>query len=659
VSERSDDLRDSPSSTARVPEQLLERARLVFLLRSPPAAGWQLHAAAGALELLNLPSEEVPGADFGSLIHEADRDQIRQALDSRAGLQPFELEYRLIGRAGEVRWVREHSVVEEQGGQRLERCLLADVSEQVRCAESARVAQGALERKVSDCEQHERHLTAQARAALDAERALRESEERLRVLINASPDIICFKDCEGRWLEANQAAIDLFELHGVDYRGKTDSELAKHSPFFTEPFFVCEVTDEVAWLRSRFSRCDEVVSKPSGVVKVFDAIKVPVFAPDGSRRGLVVLGRDVTEQKKAEHALRKSERNLAALVAALPDGVALLDESGRLSLLNPSGERILGVEAKALLGKEHTELPFASMRANGRLLGGPNSPLERLWFHGEPIQGVEAKFERPDGSRATVLVNATCLQNGERTILIAFQDLSARAELDRLRTEFMDVASHELRTPLTPLSLILQRAMRRASKGELLESGTLERMQRHVKRLIDLVGALLDVSRLERGEIVIKPQTIDLAALAASTVEDFQQQAHQRAIALRVHRGPTVVRADPVRIEQVLANLLDNAVRYTPEGSSVEVEITGGEDRVRLAVIDHGSGLPPEVCQRIFDRFFRATTSMTAKQAGFGLGLFNARQFVEQHGGTLECDSKPGKGTTFTITLPAAKPEAD
>ncbi len=659
TSERSGGPPDSPGSAACVPEPLLEHARLIVLSRRPPAAGWKLHAAAGAVELLGLSPEEIGGADFGSLVHEADRARVRQALESRSGRHPLELEYRLVTRAGEVHWIREQSLAEDQGGQRLERCLLADISAQVHCAESVGAAGEKLERKTAECERLERFLTDKVQAAVAAERALRESEERLRALINATPDIICFKDGKGRWLEANEADLELFELRGVDYRGKTDSELAKYSPFFTEPFYACEVSDEAAWRAGRYSRGDEVISKPNGVVKVYDVIKVPLFAPDGGRKGLVVLGRDVTEQKRYEHALRLSERHLANIVAALPDGVALFDERGRLRLLNPAGERILGVEAKTLLGKEHTSLQFAARRADGCPLDEPNGPFDRLWHHGEPVEGLEVRTERRDGSRVTLLVNAARLQNGARTVLLAFQDITGRAELDRLRSEFMSVASHELRTPLTPLSLILQRALRRASRGELLESGTLERMQRQVRRLTELVGTLLDVSRLEQGTLVLEPRAIDLAALAASIVDDFQQQAQQRAITLKVRRGPTLVRADPVRIEQVLANLLDNAVRYTPETSSVEVEITGGEDQVRLAVIDHGTGLPPQVCQKLFDRFYHATTDVAARQPGLGLGLYVAHQLVEQHGGTIDCDSKPGVGSTFAITLPAAKAETE
>jgi len=145
------------------------------------------------------------------------------------------------------------------------------------------------------------------------EEALRESEERLRTLMNAMPDIVCFKDGEGRWLEANKADLQLFQLESVDYRGKKDSELAEFSPFYREAFLTCEETDQKAWHRRTISRGEEVIPTPEGVAKVYDVIKVPLFYPDGRRKGLVVLGRDITERKQVEEALRHRTEQLEAL----------------------------------------------------------------------------------------------------------------------------------------------------------------------------------------------------------------------------------------------------------------------------------------------------------------------------------------------------------
>jgi len=136
-----------------------------------------------------------------------------------------------------------------------------------------------------------------------AQKALEESEERLRVLINSTPDIICFKDGEGRWQEANEADLKLFEIQHVDYRGKKDSELATFSPFYKEAFLTCEISDEIAWNQKSVSRGIEIIPRPDGSQKYYDVIKVPIFNPDGSRKGLVVFGRDITEQKMAPAAI--------------------------------------------------------------------------------------------------------------------------------------------------------------------------------------------------------------------------------------------------------------------------------------------------------------------------------------------------------------------
>jgi PAS domain S-box-containing protein len=147
------------------------------------------------------------------------------------------------------------------------------------------------------------------------ELALHESEEQLRTLINAMPDIVAFKDGQGRWLEANDFDLKLFQLEGVDYRGKKDSELAEFSPFYRGSFLCCEDSDETAWKTGMASRSDETIPRPDGSPMVFDLIKVPMFHPDGRRKGLVVVGRDVTQRKRAEAELKRYQEQLEHLVA--------------------------------------------------------------------------------------------------------------------------------------------------------------------------------------------------------------------------------------------------------------------------------------------------------------------------------------------------------
>lgn len=197
-----------------------------------------------------------------------------------------------------------------------------------------------------------------------AREQLRESEERLRTLIDAMPDVVCFKDGEGRWLVSNDYNTRLFGLEGVDYRGKHDRELAEMVPELAPVLLGCIESDEIAWEQRRPWRNDEVITHEDGSVQVFDILKVPMFHPDGSRKGIIVVGRDVTERYKAEEALRESEDRFHLLFDTMHSGFALheivTDADGvacdyRFLAVNPAFERLTGIDADRLVGRTATE----------------------------------------------------------------------------------------------------------------------------------------------------------------------------------------------------------------------------------------------------------------------------------------------------------------
>ncbi|WP_395852404.1 sensor histidine kinase [Cystobacter fuscus] len=217
------------------------------------------------------------------------------------------------------------------------------------------------------------------------------------------------------------------------------------------------------------------------------------------------------------------------------------------------------------------------------------------------------------------------------------------------------MASHELRTPLTPLNLLLQGLLRAASTQpdtpftQLVTRGA-EAGRRQLQRLVRLVGDLLDVSRISEGRLQPRREEMDLVALVQEVVSRFELQATTAGCQLRLHApGPVVGWWDRLRLEQVVVNLVDNALKYGP-GKPVCVRVDSLEDKAVLHVTDEGMGIPPEHQSRIFERFERAVSER--HYGGLGLGLFISQQIVRAHGGRLRVESTPGVRTTFTAELP-------
>jgi signal transduction histidine kinase len=229
-------------------------------------------------------------------------------------------------------------------------------------------------------------------------------------------------------------------------------------------------------------------------------------------------------------------------------------------------------------------------------------------------------------------------------------------ELDKLKAEFVSVASHELKTPINVMIGYLQ----------LLEDGVygpLSPKQLEVNKtvalqantLLRLVKQLLDVSRFEAGGGRLEPRTIRLEQLLQELERAFHVLAVQREIEFCIERRPGLpdeVYWDLDRINEVLGNLLSNAFKFTPHGGTVRLILEPTEKGLRMVVHDTGAGIPAEQLPRIFDKFYQADNQQAARSAGSGLGLAIAKQIVDAHGGTISCDSTPGVGTDFTLTLP-------
>jgi signal transduction histidine kinase len=249
------------------------------------------------------------------------------------------------------------------------------------------------------------------------------------------------------------------------------------------------------------------------------------------------------------------------------------------------------------------------------------------------------------------------------------QELDAREELlrrehmarseaeiaNRMKDQFLSVAAHELRTPLTTLMGQAQLFLRRADReGHLLERDqrTLRVINDQVGRLNKLVLALLDVSRLEMGQLMIECAPLDICALVGRVVREIAPTADDRTIELICPDQPMLVNGDTLRLEQVLQNLIQNALKYSRPPASVRVTLTVDADMARLDVQDHGMGIPRDALPKLFQRFYRAENAEQQHISGMGIGLYVVKEIVSLHGGTVAVESAEGVGSTFKVRLP-------
>ena len=380
---------------------------------------------------------------------------------------------------------------------------------------------------------------------------------------------------------------------------------------------------------------------------------LPICDTDGAVVLVIVQFEDLTEQHRTREERERLLAERDAVLRQSPAGIIICGPDGRFRLVNEAAVRIWGGRPA-----ESAPLDWSAYRAftpDGEPLPPERAPLARA-LTGETVEAEELQVERFDGGTGTLLAGAAPLRNPDGSLLgavMVFADVSHFRELERLRDQFISVAAHELRTPLTTLlgySQLLSRRVKIGATREQLEAGT-ENILRAGRRLDVLVNQLVDVARLERGSLVLLRKPCDLAAIARRSIEDVAFRYPRPTFTLD---APAAVEGewDGGRLEQVLSNLLDNAVKYGHANGTVTLRLEETPEAVAVTVENEGGGLEEPELRRVFDRYFRASLHQQGPTPGMGLGLFTAREVVQAHGGAIRAGNRPGGGLTVTFTLP-------
>ena len=251
----------------------------------------------------------------------------------------------------------------------------------------------------------------------------------------------------------------------------------------------------------------------------------------------------------------------------------------------------------------------------------------------------------------------------EETTRRLIHEQAARSEAEaalRQRDEFLSLVSHEVKTPLTSVLGFVQLFQRRAAQGTPYtltdrDYRSLQALVEQTERLNKLVASLFDLSRLQLGRLELERAPVDLCELASLVVGEIQPLLNQHTLTLSCADGPLLVEGDSLRLEQVLQNLLQNAVKYSPRGGPIAVEVVRQDAHACLRVHDSGIGIPEEAHSRIFERFYRADNSNPDNINGLGIGLYVVQEITAMHGGTVEVTSIPGEGSTFIVLLPLSE----
>jgi PAS domain S-box-containing protein len=353
------------------------------------------------------------------------------------------------------------------------------------------------------------------------------------------------------------------------------------------------------------------------------------------------LGRRAAVAVDNARLYRQAERRARAalVVQHVADGVLLVNRNGLIRLWNPAAEHITGVEADDAVGRPAAEV-FANWKA-----------IEELARSGRLRPSTQAVTV--NGRELWLSITGVGFEDGS---VYAFRDLTEERAVETLKSDFVSTISHELRTPLAAIygaALTLRRDD--VLLGEPQRTGLLEVIASESDRLARIVNDVLWVSRLESGGLRTTVERCDLVELA-KTVVDAARHYIPPAITLAFSAPKSVaaVLGDADKIRQVVTNLVDNAVKYSPDGGSVSVEVTAAAGRARVTVRDQGLGVPPEEHRRIFEKFYRLDPDMTRGVGGTGLGLYITRELLERMGGRVWVESSGSGGSTFVAELPLA-----
>lgn len=371
----------------------------------------------------------------------------------------------------------------------------------------------------------------------------------------------------------------------------------------------------------------------------------------GNQIGIAIANAQLIDDAERRRATLNSVMN------SMVDGLILLSKRGSVAYVNPCAANMLDLPALGLVGQN---LEGVGRGISDRI-NEPDQVLAQLQAAaGDPQNTPTVEFSLARPRPRTLQVRFFPIQDasGEGLGLgLLLRDITREKELDDMKSQLLSTVSHELRTPLASIKGFATTLLREdVTWDEVTRREFLSIIDQESDRLTELIGNLLDMSRVEVGALRVEPEPTDLRPIVEETAAEFQMMTHSHQF--RVHLPRPIPRAlvDPRRARQVLRNLVENAVKYSPEGGTITLSAQVSAGQIQIGVADQGIGIERQHLDHIFDRFYQVDSASTRKVGGAGLGLPISKAIVEAHGGEIWVESQAGTGSTFYFTLPPAPP---
>jgi len=346
-----------------------------------------------------------------------------------------------------------------------------------------------------------------------------------------------------------------------------------------------------------------------------------------------------------------------AIISSVGDGLIIIDRAGKILLMNPAAGRMLKRNTHGVKGQDLIQTVPAADK-DGNIIPRDKRPLLTVLTKGQSFTNHAANFYvRSDNTKFPAAITTSPINtNGEIVgAIITFRDITREKDIDRMKTEFISLASHQLRTPLSAIRWFLEMLLN-GDAGKLNEEQArfLKNVNDSTMRMIALVNDLLNISRIESGRIIIDPKPTNLGDLLQEILKETKPkyEARRQRIIVSIHPKLPKINIDPDLIRAVFVNLINNSIKYTPEGDEITIIISIKDDMVITQVTDGGYGIPQKEQHRVFQKFYRGSNIVKKVLDGTGLGLYLVKSIIESSNGKIWFKSKEGQGTTFWFSLP-------